>query len=126
VSLASGQRQRPSDILLYLRGALLEVVSHVPKILNHLILSFSVSSTGSDRVDIYNISSRKWTIATLSARRSNIAAAVVGDMALFAGGFHNGAFIVFCRVLILYRMWLQPTLRALEQKNLSRFSLNDS
>ena len=54
-------------------------------------------ATGSNRVDIYNISSRKWTIAALSAPRSNIAAASVGDVALFAGGFQSGAIVLlFC------------------------------
>jgi len=38
------------------------------------------------RVDIYDISSRSWSVAELSQRRTFIGAATVGDKVLFAGG----------------------------------------
>ena len=37
-------------------------------------------------VDIYNYTSKTWTIATLSQARESIAAVTVGNYAIFAGG----------------------------------------
>jgi hypothetical protein len=60
-------------------------------------------NSGSDRVDVYNVRSGKWTIAALKTPRSNIAAASVGDVALFAGGFNSGTLILIPRFCFLFR-----------------------
>lgn len=41
----------------------------------------------SSRVDIYDVSTNSWAVKYLSADRQGLAAAIVGDKALFAGGF---------------------------------------
>jgi hypothetical protein len=38
-------------------------------------------------VDVYNVTSRSWSTAVLSAARTGLAAASVGDVAVFGGGF---------------------------------------
>jgi len=39
------------------------------------------------RVDIYNVSSGSWSVASLSSARQGVVAATIGDKVLFAGGF---------------------------------------
>jgi len=43
-------------------------------------------------VDIYNATSGKWTMASLSQSRFNLAATTVGEVALFAGGSRYGTY----------------------------------
>jgi hypothetical protein len=43
--------------------------------------------TGTDVVDIYDAANDIWTTATLSEPRAGFAAVVVGDLAMFAGGY---------------------------------------
>ena len=50
-----------------------------------------INSTGnSNRVDIFNHTSREWTVSYLSAPRYNIAATTVGTLAIFGGGSIDG------------------------------------
>ncbi len=42
-------------------------------------------------VDVYNGATGAWSTAQLSVARENLAAASVGNLALFAGGLGNGA-----------------------------------
>ena len=48
--------------------------------------SVGSGSTESSRVDIYDLSLQKWSIASLSSRRVNAAVAVNGNQIFFAGG----------------------------------------
>ena len=45
----------------------------------------------SNVVDVYNGATGAWSTAQLSVARYGIAAASVGNVALFAGGAYNGA-----------------------------------
>ena len=48
----------------------------------------------SNVVDLYNGATGQWSTAQLSLARSYLAAASVGNVALFAGGYNNSA--LFC------------------------------
>jgi hypothetical protein len=49
------------------------------------------NATGSsDRVDIYNVTSRNWTTATLSIPRGALAATSTQNLVFFAGGWRLG------------------------------------
>jgi hypothetical protein len=48
------------------------------------------SADYSSVVDVYDGNTRAWSTAELSVARSNLAAASVGNVALFAGGFNFG------------------------------------
>jgi hypothetical protein len=47
----------------------------------------------SDAVDIYNAQMQSWSIARLSVARSDLAAASVGNFAVFAGGWTGIAWL---------------------------------
>ncbi len=49
----------------------------------------------SNVVDLYNSATGTWSMAQLSVARGSLAAASVGDVALFAGGFTRSALL--CR-----------------------------
>jgi hypothetical protein len=44
-----------------------------------------------DAVDLYNSTTGAWSTARLSVARNNLAAASVGNVAIFAGGQTDGA-----------------------------------
>jgi hypothetical protein len=44
-------------------------------------------------VDVYNSNTGAWSLAQLSVARGSIAAASVGSLALFAGGFDGSALL---------------------------------
>ena len=48
---------------------------------------------GSNVVDVYNGATGAWSTAQLSVGRSELAAASVGNVALFAGGGNDGALL---------------------------------
>ena len=52
-------------------------------------LMLSTSGAYSRVVDVYNINTGAWSLAQLSEARGSIAAASVGNVALFAGGFNG-------------------------------------
>ena len=58
-------------------------------------------------VDVYNGTTGAWSTAQLSVARNSLAAASVGNVALFAGGSNNGA--VLCMEGVI---WLHLFLRA--------------
>ena len=60
-----------------------------------LALTRATADVGSNAVDLYSSSTGAWSTARLSAGRSYLAAASVGNVALFAGGL--GASALVCR-----------------------------
>ena len=58
-------------------------------------------------VDVYNGATGAWSTAQLSVARYWLAAASVGNVALFAGGFNNSALLCMEGVI-----WLHLFLRA--------------
>jgi len=51
---------------------------------------FAAPNIGSYAVDIYDATTDTWSLQTLSSARAWLAAATVGDKAVFAGGTNAG------------------------------------
>jgi len=65
--------------------------------------TYNVNYDASDTVDIYDVSSGKWTTAKLSQARNGLAAATTGNKILFAGGAaHNGVFSFVTNTVDIY------------------------
>ena len=62
----------------------------------HLMRVFA--GVGSGAVDIFNIVTRSWSTAQLSIPRFSLAAASVGNLAIFAGGQDKNAGIVLLKI----------------------------
>jgi hypothetical protein len=59
----------------------------------HAIAGSSLANLGvSNTVDVYNSATGVWSTAQLSVARSDLAAASVGNLAIFAGGYRTCAF----------------------------------
>jgi hypothetical protein len=65
-----------------------------------LLLIADSGSTGSNVVDIFDGSSGRWSTAALSVARGFPAATSLPNqgLAIFAGGYTQGRFVLFCRV----------------------------
>lgn len=59
------------------------------------LLSHAFTADGpSNAVDVYNSATGTWSTARLSVARDRIAATSVGNVALFAGGYIQGRFVI--------------------------------
>ncbi len=57
----------------------------------------ATAGVGSNAVDLYNSATGTWTTAQLSVARFGLAAASVGNVALFAGGRTGAGGALLCR-----------------------------
>ena len=65
-----------------------------------LLLIADSGGTGSNVGDFFDVSSGRWSTAVLSVARSKLAATSLPNqgLAIFAGGYTQGRFVMFCRV----------------------------
>jgi hypothetical protein len=61
---------------------------------------FTSDESNSNAVDVYNVATRTWSTAQLSVARRLLSAALIGNLAIFAGGHSGRTFMNQCRGLL--------------------------